>query len=430
MSLVQAVGQRSLASTWCDKEDELDIRSKQDTVASWSVVLFTVLDGYATPIPGVSIGLVVFVLGMLYLALSGFRWSLSGGMLTLVVLYTCLSPLLMYVFPIESFFSYAYIEIILRLLKWVFCIALFIMLGAWRAVSRERIVSCMRIIVYSAAAYLCLQRVLYTGGVVIANPLEPFVRLEAYDASNYTMGVGGLFRPSAFFLEPSHASQFALAFLTWRLFDAKVHSDSSKIRFLDMVCPGVVLLATGSLMGFLGLFSLLFASTILNARRKQVVAIAVTVVSVAILLFLLRTDYFQEVLARMLTGGEQYGGNSVQARVGDGFDYLFSKSGMAILFGSGYGNVTSDTYYNGVTFVLNSLGIVGAILLIVGLAWCFTRGDRFQKAAVALYAVLMVGAQLFAPASLLYFALMLADGREALALDCGRNDAEARRRSA
>lgn len=72
------------------------------------------------------------------------------------------------------------------------------------------------------------------------------------------------------------------------------------------------------------------------------------------------------------------------------------------MFGTGYGNVPVDEYLNGVTYIINSLGIIGVIFLLIVIAKYWKKNLLYKKVVLLLFGVMLFFAQLFNPAYLVF----------------------------
>lgn len=97
------------------------------------------------------------------------------------------------------------------------------------------------------------------------------------------------------------------------------------------------------------------------------------------------------------------GGNAIQARIGVGYQYFYEKNIMQQLFGSGYGNVPANIYLNGITYVLNTLGIMGLAVFILILARYFKKGTAWKKMGIFTLLILTFFSQTFSPSALVFY---------------------------
>lgn len=379
------------------------LRSLGAGFASWAILLLPILDGYVSFLPGISAGLAFFLLGVVVLALTGFKWSGPYLPLMPVILYLLASPLLMLAFPIDSVHVYQPLSVALRWGKLLICLVPIFVFGGLGAMQLDSLLRRMRKIVYVAAVFIVVQRVAYAAGIVVPNPFVAFVSSDSYSLENYTMGAGALFRPSAFFLEPSHLTYYVIPFVICALFGAGKGGFPLCLR--DGIVGAAAILCSGSGMGLLAVFSLFFLYSFMRSRKQVLFLGGVLLVAFALLL-ILNTSFFQGVVNRFLDPNA-VGGNAIEARLGDGFLYFENKGFLAQLFGSGYGNVTTDTYYNGLAFVLCSLGIFGLLALIASVASSFRASAVMcQRLTAIAFAVFLLGGQVFtAPYLLLYFCI-------------------------
>lgn len=379
-----------------------------------SVAVLPLLDCYVSPIPGVSIGLLFYFLSAFALALAGYRWQPVTMPFLSIMGYAALSPIYMQLCPVESPFAYPAFSVLLRCAKLLACLGVFYMSGVWRSICVSKLMSVVRVVVIAASFFLLVQRIAFLGGIAIPNPLSAFSVSDLYYTDVYTMGVGfGLFRPSAFFLEPSHMTYYLLPYIMWILFGGGF------IRRSDMLVAllaSVAVLFTGSGMGFVLVFGVWILFGLKKAQR-QVLYIGILLAIALSFIALLQTEFFQLVVSRFATD-DFTSGVAIEARAGLGMEYFINKPVVSQLFGSGYGNTTTDTYYNGLTFILNSLGVVGLLVIAVAFALCFRAGTGFKKLMVLFYCGILTVGQLFtAPYLILYGAYIVCPRRSDQALD-------------
>ena len=307
------------------------LRSLGAGFASWAILLLPILDGYVSFLPGISAGLAFFLLGVVVLALTGFKWSGPYLPLMPVILYLLASPLLMLAFPIDSVHVYQPLSVALRWGKLLICLVPIFVFGGLGAMQLDSLLRRMRKIVYVAAVFIVVQRVAYAAGIVVPNPFVAFVSSDSYSLENYTMGAGALFRPSAFFLEPSHLTYYVIPFVICALFGAGKGGFPLCLR--DGIVGAAAILCSGSGMGLLAVFSLFFLYSFMRSRKQVLFLGGVLLVAFALLL-ILNTSFFQGVVNRFLDPNA-VGGNAIEARLGDGFLYFENKGFLAQLFGSG-----------------------------------------------------------------------------------------------
>lgn len=369
-----------------------------------SIAVFPLLDTYVSPIPGISIGLLFYFLAAFALALVGYRWRPIMMPFVAIMGYIALSPIFMQLCPVESLFAYPASAVLLRYAKLLVCLCVYYLSGVWRSICVSKLMSTVRVVAIAASVFLLVQRVAYLGGVVIPNPLSAFSVSDLYYTDVYTMGAGSsLFRPSAFFLEPSHAAYYILPYIMWVLFDDSLeHGHDMPLALLASI--GV--LATGSGMGFILIFGIWVLFGVTKARH-QVLYIGILIAVAIGFAALLQTEFFQMVVSRF-ADADFVGGNAIEARLGLGMEYFYNKPVISQLFGSGYGNTTTDTYYNGLTFILNSLGIVGLLVIAVSFVACFKNGSGFKRLMLLFYCGILTAGQLFtAPYLVLYGAYII-----------------------
>lgn len=179
-------------------------------------------------------------------------------------------------------------------------------------------------------------------------------------------GVESMYRPSAFFLEPSHFTQFAIYGLGSALFH-----NPPKIKKALLISAG--LFATTSGMGFVltfiiwGWWKLTYNK---SSNTKKVVSrlIVVFIIGVVLLAVLSQIPFFGSVISRFTVGGESdY--NAIDGRLFY-WDSLFGgEQWQNFIFGFGehaYNTLTEDgMYLTGFMKIIYAYGIIGFSLFII-----------------------------------------------------------------
>ena len=255
----------------------------------------------------------------------------------------------------------------------------------------------MKWFVFCTTFFVLVQRLYFSFGIIIRNPISSFAINDAYDINSYSMEMrNGLFRPSALFLEPVHLSQYFIVFIIYSLL-------SDKRSLINAFIASIGVFATGSGMGIIMILAIFLLSIILSIKHHPVGAISLLIVFIAICSYLYTTDYFQMILYRIIDGSDT-GGNAISARSGAGYLFFAASSIIEKLFGHGFGNVPIDMYLNGVEYSLISIGIIGvSVLCISSIRIVFKESYRWQKVVWLFYIALLFFAQLFSAAMLYYY---------------------------
>lgn len=253
-------------------------------------------------------------------------------------------------------------------------------------------------IVFVNVGFIVVQRLFYQLlGTPVANPISFLATNEAYNSPKYTMLIGSYLRPSGFFFEPSHFSQYCSLYLCFLLFGER----SVNVKKVIFVALGIML--SGSGMGILMLIALLGASLVLQFHKRILTSFIYVGVFTIILFYMSKSSFVQTMLYRVFSNGTVYGGNAIEARIGNGYHIYQSLNLINKLFGCGYGHVPNNVYLNGLAYLLNTLGLFGSILFFSTCNYIFIRTKSWARWSILCYLVLLVGAQVFTPALIVYF---------------------------
>ncbi len=225
------------------------------------------------------------------------------------------------------------------------------------------------------ACVVIIQTVLfYLFGVTLSEGrrfLLPFSNMFEESVARYvstsSMIINGLFRPSAFFLEPAHFAQYCSLALCVVVFENLGKNRHSYAGILISI--GMILTTSGlgiALVGLIwGIKYLIDISTL--ERRKIVNALIIAVCLGIIFVVLYNTvGFFANAVNRVLIQDDN---NAVAGRIGSVL-FLDRLSGVEKIFGTGYKNLPWSTARN-VTYYMTSIveiqycqGVVGLVVFI------------------------------------------------------------------
>lgn len=182
------------------------------------------------------------------------------------------------------------------------------------------------------------------------------------------------YRPSAFFLEPSHLAIFCVPLLIYLLTS---HSLTKKDRLSALIISaGIVLSTSGigivSCIGIWCLYLLMYNSARdRNSKAvfrklfkpKNIVVILLIIVTVVLLFY--TVPFFRKSITRIFVS-EAGGNNAMQARNATGSKLIKTLSGKQLLFGVGLANKGEIAEWNvaGFYYMYYIYGIVGVALWI------------------------------------------------------------------
>lgn len=376
---------------------------ERKSVQSWaqafltvSIALFPLLDAVGSPIPGFSLGSVLILMALLASLDKTNLKSAYLDAITFSFVYVAAISLLLVVSGQECFATDGTQIVVLRLLKFVIIVVPFFSMRLYRDVDFELLYRALQALCLFSALVVVVQQFAFQVGITIPNLLSAFSRDGTYSVGNYSSVDGNTFRPAGIFFEPSHMAQACFAYITWTLFDK-----AREYKFPAFVAAAGVVM-TGSGMGLVGTALIIFAYFFSATRRNVLMTAAL--VAIAIVFFaLIHTEFISNVIARFTTAEGSGTGNAIAARAGVGFTFFFSLDEFNQIVGTGFGNVPTRLYFNGLEYVLTTTGYVGLTALLVGSVEFGYKLDSVGRFIILEYLLLLCIAQVYSAASILFF---------------------------
>lgn len=267
--------------------------------------------------------------------------------------------------------------------------------------------------VMSACIYV--QYVLYYGcGMLPGGPgrqfLIPFPGLMTdsvrKSVSHGTMVIYGLFRPSAFFLEPAHFAHYCAIGLACMVFRGR-----KALNWKTAMVTGAMILSTSGIG--IAATALIWGTVFLHEAKslsRHVVAgnILILILVPAVFLALyLGVPFFHQTVSRM-TGAGNAADNALSGRLGN-WERVIQLEGISKWFGTGYKNLpvfgAGNTYYfTGFLELCYCQGVLGACFFSVFYLWTFlqmaVRKNRLGMLVLMIGGGFFVGSSVLSPSSL------------------------------
>lgn len=259
----------------------------------------------------------------------------------------------------------------------------------------------IEIVSYVSAYIVIVQTLLYYFlGIRSTLLVETFL----IDANKYYVAsqikAFGLYRPSAFFLEPSHYAEYCCIGLLSILFPGK--NRNPNIGRAIIVALGCLCTTSGIGIGLcLGIFVAyaFFAERAKGTRLSYVVLYLVVGAIVAVLL--MRIPFIQVALQRVF--GDVDGYNAIWGRTLYWDRFIDTMSPINKIFGYGYGSRPAE-YMTGVMILIYCYGYVGVAILLSSLIYIAkVNKSFFVFFLIGMYVALMNVANLFGFISLVFW---------------------------
>ena len=372
-------------------------------IFAWILASICLLSSFKSPVPGLDLGTFAVIIVLLYFVIIKNSKNIKPEhvLFVLYVLLTTVFNVLAINYSPDSYPSTALV--FMRLFKFILVFSTVLVLGFSDHVDKSELIKAIRIVVYVNSVLVLVQQLLYVFlGYILRNPLAFLSVNDVYNSASYTMITTSIFRPSAFFLEPAHLSQYFILFLCYVLFCEKKNYIGGK-RALDFFVTAMGIALTGSGMGAIMMIAVIVLALLFNRNlpliRRWIFAIGFVVA----LCCLSRVDFVRTVFDRLFTSNVNFGGNAVEARVGSGYDTFLELPFYSKLFGCGFGNIPINKYFNGTAYMLNTVGILGILFFGVVTFVEFRRTNWFMRIALLCFVILLFGAQMFSAIPIAYY---------------------------
>lgn len=229
------------------------------------------------------------------------------------------------------------------------------------------------------------------------------------------------YRASAFFLEPSYFASFCLPILFIALFNSDARLSTKNIVRCLFVTVSVCL--TTSMLGIVGCviaWSIYLAQMLWTSKRRKLIILIPIVIGVG--LYIYNLDSVQaQILSKMYSAQNLTMSTSLSVRLTRGWYCFAQLSPVHKMIGVGYGcvgpfftqhNITTiidgegivNSYMNGISLMLCSMGIIGSLLYLFPLFKMFIQNKKICMLLVC-WGILMFTSQVFDSAN--YFVLMI-----------------------
>lgn len=213
-----------------------------------------------------------------------------------------------------------------------------------------------------------------------------------------TTGISeGLYRPSAFFLEPSHLAQYAAVGLASCLL-------REKPKYIAGIIISVGIFLSTSGMGIILTFCIwgwyiLLVIQKQKGKQKVVTILLIIIIAGITLLILSQFTFFQTALRRITGTGS---GSAIWGRTLYWDYYIKPLKGKDLIWGMGY-NALPKVYMTGFMETVFCYGIVGVVLLYTAVIVFIIKGKGFASFIGIMYGGLLAIANLTGFLSNIFF---------------------------
>lgn len=364
-------------------ETQWSIRSTDSKLYAFIVAILPCIMMYKVPIleKGATTIIVLFYAVILFLCFHQLDLQKTKILL----------PGIVYLIYIVSRSEGNWIEIILQIAAYIHLYA--ICMNAMNISACKR---CIKIISVTASVCVIIQYFIH----VLLDMHIPMIAselcLDELSRYKYTLITGmneGIYRPSAFFLEPSHMAEYLMIGLGLSLLDER--KDYNKAVTISF---GMIFTTSG--MGVVILICIwgwfYFSQIYSHKNNKMHMFIIGIIVAFAVVVIAISIPGFQRILARIFgTFGEESSDyNAIHGRLFWWNAYFSNFKGHDLLFGKGSAAVPDD-YFTGFMEILYAYGIIGVCLYYNMLLYLLRKSNNaFSSCVIILLGGLMAFANL------------------------------------
>lgn len=271
-------------------------------------------------------------------------------------------------------------------------------------VDEDQLFGVIKKVSYFASVIVIIQSLFHylVGGHLVANLpflLKDEIRLQYMSLISTGVDSTGIYRPSAFFLEPAHFSQYGIIALLYILLREK---KDGRIKKAILISVGIALTLSGmGIVMVLGAW-ITFLALGLDYKKRQSFenALYLIVAGLIIVFFLSQLPLFQTALKR-ITGNET-GYNAIRGRLFY-WDYYFKPLQRSqLILGLGY-SVDTQNYMTGFMKLLYCSGYIGVVLFYFALLKNIRNRTKFSVITGLTYAAMTLFSGITATINLVFF---------------------------
>ena len=225
-----------------------------------------------------------------------------------------------------------------------------------------------------------------------------------YEEAIKTGMAGGLYRPSAFFMEPAHFSEYSSVALILLLFNSNKKNMYNKAIVITI---GVLCSTSGMGIIFTGIIWGIYILISSPKARIYFLICAPVLLSITYLLYT-KVDFFVAALTRVIDG------SALRGRTFWWNYYISQMNSRQIIWGATSSLIPEDRYFTGSLSLFYAYGGIGISLLMLALIqFCLKNNRTICRVIICgLYVGLLLVANMTNSAYMLfYFTVMLATGR-------------------
>lgn len=366
------------------------------------IILLPILNVYGSFIPSIELGtLIIIVLSIIFLIngrLSAFGkdyvWLLVLGVFFLCTIISTQLLTLNPNYTLEYFF---------RFLKICVIVVVIFSIGK-KYYNHEYALAFLTKSSYICTVFLIIQNALFFIGIDLPGIIPGFAAVKG-DASADIVPED-MFRPCAFFIEPSHYAAYQLVFLCYLVSNPQI---KNRKKLFPMTLFGIFLSTSGT--GYTTTLAIFILSIFICPEfRRELTSkgfFRIIMLVASFIILLVFTPIGMQSISRFLNDDGTVGGAATGRLDSGAFLIFLTLQGALQWIGCGFGYRPDDIYFPSLYAILYGDGIIGLIVFLLLLIYYYKKSSSFGKLLCMTYAILFVGTGVFNFASIgLYFSLI------------------------
>lgn len=339
-----------------------------------------ILNGYASPIPGISLGMFILVIFTFISVFFALKKRLKYDHTPFIVLwfYIFITFINLLLLRSNQININNLIISISKLIVWAVSIGI----TSYTLFDKQSITKWMIRFSIICTGYLILQYIFfYFFSIYLPNIFNiPFIPPYNADYLQYSEFINySYFRPSSFFSEPAFYANFIMITLVMFMFDKSIKHYKQLVIFFTL---GIFL--STSTAGILLTIPLQVLFIIKNySWKKMIPYLIIGIMGCSLFIVYINTRTDAEIMNNKFLATIKYTINKTDTmsdsrRVGDSFDYLIQLTNLQKLHGIGIGNEknffnSEHLYLNSITFIITTTGYIGLIIFLIFLSFKFIK---------------------------------------------------------
>ena len=357
--------------------------NKKSGIFEFLFAISFILNGYATGIPGISMGSFVFLLMILWATISNkLKYFRNANIVYLFYLCWIVVSLIGMSQVDETYISLSSVFVgNSKMLTWVLMITIvmaqyynFEKLVKW--MTRIAVILTIYIIVQTVAFYIFS---VYLPNIFSFGPIQPYA--EGY-ADYERLGQGEMLRPASLLSESSFYGNFVLCTLAMYL-ERYFKNLSLKNWFVALFLSlGAIVSTSTSAIVLLGLVWVVYLYR-LKVNKALLAVIGVAIIAVFVVIQgLIRFESISGLVNALEYAFDKFDYLDTSARVGQSYGYIAKLNSAQKLFGVGIGNDvnflanitnTKEIYVNAITSLIVQMGYIGLGLFMIFILVLYMR---------------------------------------------------------